>query len=133
MNDTIFIDGDCTLCNRFARILSIFDKKNEFKIYPLDSTNSQLNTVVLYRYNKFFLKYEAISECMKQLNIMFKVVFSILDKLPLKLTNTIYDYIARNRNKIMSNTCKPIPANKRINKNEIDLETIEKAYKFSKQ
>ena len=52
--------------------------KNEFKIYPLDSTNSQLNTVVLYRYNKFFLKYEAISECMKQLNIMFKVVFSIL-------------------------------------------------------
>ena len=45
MNDTIFIDGDCTLCNRFARILSIFDKKNEFKIYPLDSTNSQLNTL----------------------------------------------------------------------------------------
>ena len=70
---------------------------------------------------------------MKQLNIMFKVVFSILDKLPLKLTNTIYDYIARNRNKIMTNTCKPIPANMRINKNEIDLETIEKAYKFSKQ
>ena len=133
MNNIIFIDGDCTLCNRFTRLLSVFDRQNIFKIYPLDPIYNELNTVVLFRENKFLTKYEAISDCMKQLNSFFKFLFIILDKFPLTITNTIYDFIAKNRNKIMSDTCKPIPANKRLNENEVDLEIVEKAYKFSKQ
>tara|TARA_B100000427_G_scaffold329655_1_gene346871 strand:+ start:11860 stop:12267 length:408 start_codon:yes stop_codon:yes gene_type:complete len=133
MDHIIFIDGDCTLCNRFVDFVVKYDKRDKYKFYSLDDKHETLNTVVLYENKSFYVKYEAVSKVLKQLNLLFKLFFIISDRLPIFLTNKVYDFVANNRNKIFNQDyCIPLNSDQRVDDSQISSEIIDKAYKLSR-
>ena len=128
----IFIDSDCSLCNRFVDLVFKFDKKEEFKFFLLNNDEGELKTIVYYEENQYFTRYSAISKVLKSTNIIFKTFFWFADFFPKFLTNLIYDFVANNRNRVFGRGyCTLIPKNRKFSQNEIRIEVFTKAKKLS--
>ncbi len=119
----ILYDGFCPLCNGFIKFILRFDKKQQFYFTPLNSAtakkiinrltlNPDLDTVVLFAKQKVYIKSKAVFEITKLLGSPWNL-FSMVSILPLKFTDFIYDFIAKNRIKISGRyeSC-PIPPEK---------------------
>ena len=127
-NKIIFIDGECSLCNRFVDLVFKFDKKQEFNFYLLDGAEGELKTIVYFENNIYFSKYKAVSKVLKSTNLFLKVVFLFFDLFPKFLTNFVYDFVAKNRNTVFGRGyCTPIPHNRKITREEISSEVLTKA------
>lgn len=128
----IFIDSECSLCNRFVDLVFKFDRKQEFSFYLLNGEEGELKTIVFFEDNKFYTRYSAISKVLKSTNLFFRVMFSIADILPESVSNLVYNFVAKNRTKLFGRGyCTLIPANRKISEYEISLEKAAKAKKLS--
>lgn len=128
----IFIDSECSLCNRFVDLVFKFDKKQEFSFYLLRGEEGELKTIVFFEDNKFYTRYSAISKVLKSTNLFFKVMFSIADILPESASNLVYDFVAKNRTKLFGRGyCTLIPANRKLSENDIGVEKSAQAKKLS--
>ena len=131
-NKIIFIDSDCSLCNRFVDLVFKFDKKEDFKFFLLNNDEGELKTIVYLEENQYFTRYSAISKVLSSTNIIFKIFFWFADFFPNFLTNFIYDFVADNRNKVFgTGYCTVIPQNRKFSQNEINTEVLSKATKLS--
>jgi predicted DCC family thiol-disulfide oxidoreductase YuxK len=122
----IFFDGDCLLCNRFARIIFKLNRNKEIRFASLDGKTAEMffainflgnieNTVVYYRDGMFFYKSTAVIEIFYDVNFLLKIS-KIFYLVPQAMRDFLYDFTARNRNKIFrkNNNCKLI---NNLNKN----------------
>jgi len=124
-NKIIFIDSDCSLCNRFVDLVFKFDKKEDFKFFLLNNDEGELKTIVYLEENQYFTRYSAISKVLKSTNIFFKIFFWFADFFPKFITNLIYDFVANNRNKVFgTGYCTLIPQNRKFSQNEINTEVL---------
>ena len=131
-NKIIFIDSDCSLCNRFVDLVFKFDKKEDFKFFLLNNDEGELKTIVYLEENQYFTRYNAISKVLKSTNTSFMIFFWFADFLPKFLTNLIYDFVANNRNRVFGRGyCTLIPENRKFTKNEISSEVLTKAKELS--
>lgn len=107
----ILFDGVCNLCDASVQFIYKHDDKDIFRFVSLQSdlglkiikylgidTNS-VDSVILYEPGKaYYYKAEAALKIAKNLNGIYNLL-SLFSILPLSLTNSIYDYVAKNRYK----------------------------------
>ncbi|PZO24127.1 MAG: thiol-disulfide oxidoreductase [Flavobacteriaceae bacterium] len=107
----ILFDGVCNLCDSSIQFIIKHDKKDIFRFVALQSEigleiikhigidTSKIDSILLYEPGKaYYYKAQAALKIAKELGGIYTAIswFSIL---PNFLTNTVYDYIARNRYK----------------------------------
>ncbi len=107
----ILFDGVCNLCNTAVQFIIEHDKKDVFRFVALQSDLGQeiikhigidakvIDSIVLYQPGiAYYYKSAAALEIAKDLNGFFYWT-GILNILPERLRNSLYDYVARNRYK----------------------------------
>lgn len=107
----ILFDGVCNLCDSSIQFIIKHDKKDIFRFVALQSEigleiikhigidTSKIDSILLYEPGKaYYYKAQAALKIAKELGCIYTAIswFSIL---PNFLTNTVYDYIAKNRYK----------------------------------
>lgn len=107
----ILFDGVCNLCDSSIQFIIKHDKKDIFRFVALQSEigleiikhigidTSKIDSILLYEPDKaYYYKAQAALKIAKELGGIYTAIswFSIL---PNFLTNTVYDYIAKNRYK----------------------------------
>ncbi len=113
----VFYDGDCGFCNYWVKWIIKNDKKDQFRFSALQSNfgqqflwqrnldRNQFNTLYLWKPNSFYLvKSEAVSKIAKILGGKHALLAN-LNILPRFLSDSIYDKIAKNRDKLSSQKC----------------------------
>lgn len=105
----VLFDGVCNLCDSAVQFVIKNDKKDVFRFVSLQSDLGQeiikylgidsekINSIILYQPGfAYYHKSEAVFEIAKDLSgiLYLTTLFSIL---PTSLTDSIYDYIAKNR------------------------------------
>lgn len=106
----IFFDGVCNLCNGAVTFIIKRDKKNQFHFASLQSEFARdflsgypelppdLDSIVYVEGGKMYYKSIAAIKIALKLGGIYKMAL-IFRVLPRKLSNWLYDYIARNRYK----------------------------------
>lgn len=107
----ILFDGVCNLCDSSIQFIIKHDKKDLFRFVALQSEigmeiikhigvdTSKIDSILLYEPGKaYYYKSEAALKIAKELGGIYTAIswFGILPKF---LTNSVYDYIAKNRYK----------------------------------
>ena len=123
----IFYDGLCAMCNRFIRLLIKLDKKEKFLIASLQGKNGKIlpekfskelqgiDSVIFYN-KKVFTKSSAVINILIELGGAYKLAY-IFNIIPAFISDSIYDYIARNRFQWFGKLDKcPIPEKKNISR-----------------
>ena len=104
----ILFDGVCNLCNSSVQFIIKHDKKGYYKFAALQSEKGQellktinikadyLDSMILFKNNKYHLKSDAVLNIAKNLDGFLKIAYLFIF-LPRKLRNYFYDNIAKNR------------------------------------
>lgn len=123
----IFYDGLCAMCNRFIRILITLDKKEKLLLAPLQGKNGKIlqkkfskelkgiDSVIFYN-KKVYTKSSAVINILSELGGTYKLAY-IFNIIPSFISDSIYDYIARNRFQWFGKLDKcPMPEKKNISR-----------------
>lgn len=113
----ILFDGNCLICNGFVRWIIKKDKNKIFLFGRLESDfgkklisdnklDPNLDSVLFFNKGKVFIKSTAALNSIALLPYLSFV--KVLFIFPLFLRDWVYDFIAKNRNKIKKGQC-PIP------------------------
>jgi predicted DCC family thiol-disulfide oxidoreductase YuxK len=107
----ILFDGVCNLCESSINFIIEKDKKDIFRFVSLQSNlglniikylgidTSMVDSIILYEPGKaYYYKAEAALKIAGNIGGIYSLL-SLFSFLPLNLTNSIYDYIAKNRYK----------------------------------
>lgn len=107
----ILFDGVCNLCDSSILFIIKHDKKDIFRFVALQSEigmeitkyigvdTSKIDSILLYEPgNAYYYKAQAALKIAKELGGIYTVI-SWFGALPKFLTNSVYDYIAKNRYK----------------------------------
>ena len=107
----ILFDGVCNLCDATVQFIIKHDKRDVFRFVALQSElgqeivryigvdSSKTDSIILYEPgHAYYYKAEAAIKIAKELGGIYSLmgVFSVL---PIRFSNKVYDYIARNRYK----------------------------------
>ena len=107
----ILFDGVCNLCSSAVQFIIENDKKDIFRFVSLQSdlgqeittylgiSSADLDSIILYLPGyAYYYKSQAVFEIAKELGGIYSIstIFSIL---PSSITDSVYDYIAKNRYK----------------------------------
>jgi len=121
----VFFDSDCLFCNFWIQFILKHDNKKQIYFAPLQSkyadqtlfpiignTYKNLNTLYLYHNQKIYKKSKAVFQICTLLGDYFSVIL-IFRAIPTVINDFFYDLIAKNRHKIIKNSC-PILKDKQI-------------------
>lgn len=105
----ILFDGVCNLCNASVKFVIKRDTKDVFRFVPLQSdlgnkilnyigiNREQTDSIVLYEPGKaYFYKAEAALKIINEFGGLYYLL-NILQIFPKFISNSVYDYIAKNR------------------------------------
>ncbi|MTG97803.1 MULTISPECIES: thiol-disulfide oxidoreductase DCC family protein [Myroides] len=119
----ILFDGVCNFCDSTVQKIIAADKKDQFRFTSLDSEigkeilqyigvdRSKIDSIVLYEPGKaYYIKSKAAFQIASYLGSYYSMI-GIFSIFPQKLTDSIYDFIARNRYKWFGKKSEcPIPS-----------------------
>ncbi|WP_396193736.1 thiol-disulfide oxidoreductase DCC family protein [Flavobacterium sp.] len=107
----ILFDGVCNLCNTSVQFVIKHDPKDVFRFVPLQSelgikiikhigiNREQTDSIVLYEPGKaYYYKSEAALKIIAEFGGVYRLV-NLLSILPKFISNSFYDYVAKNRYK----------------------------------
>jgi predicted DCC family thiol-disulfide oxidoreductase YuxK len=110
-NKIILFDGVCNLCNSSVQFIIKHDKKDSFRFASLQSDLgreivnhigfdvTKTDSIVLYEPGKaYYTKAQAAFKIAQELSGIYRLL-GLFSSLPQFITNTFYDYIAKNRYK----------------------------------
>ena len=105
----ILFDGLCNLCATSVQFIIKRDKKDIFRFVSLQSdlgqellqqlsiSEQKIDSIILYESDKaYYYKSKAVFEIVKSIGGFFYCLL-IFKRLPIAVTNTMYDYVAKNR------------------------------------
>ncbi len=107
-NLIILFDGVCNLCNATVHFVIRHEKQRFFLFASLQSaygrrllrrydlTNRKVDSIVLLKRNKAYIKSDAILQIIRRFSFPWSVL-TLLRFLPLSFRDSVYDFIARNR------------------------------------
>ena len=119
--DLILFDGTCVFCSGFARFIVRADKACRFRFvtahspsgralfdaHGLDPDLIEANIVIVDE--KPYFKFRAFAAAMRAIGGPW-AVFGILAYLPYRLSDALYDFVARNRYRIAGKQACPMPS-----------------------
>ncbi len=107
----ILFDGVCNLCNSSVQFVIKHDKKDIFRFVPLQSALGlkiinhigidikNTDSIILYEPTKaYYYKAEAALKVVNEFGGVYSLL-QIFNIFPKFISNTVYDYVARNRYK----------------------------------
>lgn len=107
----ILFDGVCNLCDNVVRFIIKRDKKDSFRFVPLQSElggaivkhigvdAAKMDSILLYEPgHAYYYKAEAALQIAREIGGVYYLL-SLLSFFPKSLSNSVYDYVARNRYK----------------------------------
>jgi predicted DCC family thiol-disulfide oxidoreductase YuxK len=107
----ILFDGVCNLCNASVQFVIKHDKKDIFRFVPLQSALGMkiinhigidiknTDSIIVYEPTKaYYYKAEAALKVVDEFGGIYSLL-KILTVFPKFISNTVYDYVARNRYK----------------------------------
>ena len=113
----ILFDGDCGFCNFWVQWILKKDKKDRFLFASLQGNfgqqfliernleNKNFGTIYLWKPSGYYLqKSNAILKITETLGGIYSIL-KIFYIVPIFIRDTIYDWISRNRQKLMSASC----------------------------
>lgn len=114
-HSVLLYDGDCSFCSNSVQFIIKRDKHAHFKFSSLQSkTGEQIiatlenkilpDSLILVDQKGIHFKSRAALRVCIHLNSLWKI-FSIFLILPAFILDPIYDFIARNRHRIVKNSC----------------------------
>ncbi len=104
----VLFDGVCNLCNKAVTFIIDHDPKDQFRFAALQSPEGKkllndfsidvekIDSIILIQSGKAYIKAGAALRIAKHLSGIFPLLYGFII-LPKFLTNSIYDFIARNR------------------------------------
>jgi len=92
----VHIDGDCALCNSFARFVSRRDKQRLFEFIP----GNQTNTVRLVEGGRTYERSSAALRVLLAIGFPWSWLACIGFIVPRPLRDAMYDWVARRRRRI---------------------------------
>jgi len=107
MENIVFFDGVCGLCNRFVDVVIRMDKKKKIFFAPLqgnvakqnlDFLNEEFDTVIFLSNNKIYTKSTAAIRIAASMGGVKKIALVFL-VIPAFIRDYIYDWISKNRYK----------------------------------
>jgi predicted DCC family thiol-disulfide oxidoreductase YuxK len=116
----LFFDGECGFCQKSVRWIHEFDHKGWIEFAPLQGELAEKfglggyaekgggSLVVLREQDgEIFTKSDAVAELGKALGGVFCVLAFLFSLLPIRFRNGAYDWVARNRYRLLGNadTC----------------------------
>ncbi len=114
----VFYDGTCGFCHTFVRfVLSENKARVPFRFTPLDTRFPTIpNSIVVKDQDRLLFKSEAVFRVLASLGGVWKILSFLLSFVPLKLSNFVYDLVARIRYRIFAKpkeACPIIPSEMR--------------------
>lgn len=107
----ILFDGVCNLCDKSVQFIYKHDKKDVFRFVSLQSelgediikylgiNTNKTDSIILYEPGKaYYYKAEAAMKIAEKLEGIYSLI-SLFSFFPLSISDSIYDYIAKNRYK----------------------------------
>ena len=107
-NEVIIYDGICVLCNKYIKWVLDKDKENLFLISNLQSKFTEekfpelrkIDSVAVIKKNgEIIQKSKAVNHILKSINRLI-LLRTILNILPLSISNFLYDIVAKSRYKV---------------------------------
>ena len=107
-NEVIIYDGICVLCNKYIKWVLDKDKENLFLISNLQSKFTEekfpelrkIDSVAVIKKNgEIVQKSKAVNHILKSINRLI-LLRTILNILPLSISNFFYDIVAKSRYKV---------------------------------
>ena len=107
-NEVIIYDGFCVLCNKYIKWVLDKDKENLFLISNLQSKFTEekfpelrkIDSVAVIKKNgEIVQKSKAVNHILKSINRLI-LLRTILNILPLSISNFFYDIVAKSRYKV---------------------------------
>ena len=107
-NEIIIYDGICVLCNKYIKWVLDKDKENLFLISNLQSKFTEekfpelrkIDSVAVIKKNgEIIQKSKAVNHILKSINRLI-LLRTILNILPLSISNFFYDIVAKSRYKV---------------------------------
>mgnify|MGYP001147319659 FL=1 len=107
-NEVIIYDGICVLCNKYIKWVLDKDKENLFLISNLQSKFTEekfpelrkIDSVAVIKKNgEIIQKSKAVNHILKSINRLI-LLRTILNILPLSISNFFYDIVAKSRYKV---------------------------------
>ena len=107
-NEIIIYDGICVLCNKYIKWVLDKDKENLFLISNLQSKFTEekfpelikIDSVAVIKKNgEIVQKSKAVNHILKSINRLI-LLRTILNILPLSISNLFYDIVAKSRYKV---------------------------------
>ncbi|PRP66525.1 thiol-disulfide oxidoreductase DCC family protein [Nonlabens agnitus] len=104
----VLFDGVCNLCNKAVPFIIEHDPKDQFRFAALQSEigtsllskhqidPAKIDSIILIKDDKAYIKASAALRIAKDLSGAISLVYAFVI-LPKFITNSIYDFIARNR------------------------------------
>jgi predicted DCC family thiol-disulfide oxidoreductase YuxK len=119
-DNIVFFDGVCNLCNSSVDFFIRRDKRKKIKYVSLQSEvgkkilesfgiiQGDIHTVYFLHQGEIFKKSAAVGLILKELGRGYRILGTIIEFLPWWITDTLYDFVAKNRYKWMGkrNTCR---------------------------
>ncbi len=107
----VLFDGVCNLCDTSVQFIIKHDKKDIFRFVSIQSdlgkkiqnhigfNSSKIDSIILFVSDtEYYTKAQAVFTILKDFNGLFSVFYYFVF-LPKFVTNTLYDFVARNRYK----------------------------------
>lgn len=118
--DLILFDGTCVFCSGFARFIARTDKARRFRFVTAHSPSGRalfdahgldpdlIETNIVIVDEKPYFKFRAFAAAMRAIGGPW-AIFGILAFLPHRLSDAVYDFVARNRYRIAGKQACPMP------------------------
>ena len=110
LNNVVFFDGECLVCNRFAIFILKRNKQAKIKLAPINGITylslnlsneiKQLDSILFYKDNKIMMKVEAVAMILKNIGGIYFLFGILLNLIPRFMSNFIYELFAKYRTKI---------------------------------
>ena len=119
--DVILFDGTCVFCSGFARFIVWADSKKRFRFVTAHSATGRalfeahqldpdlIETNIVMVDGKPYMKFRAFAAAMRAIGWPWRI-FSLIAYLPRGASDTLYDFVARNRYRIAGQTACPMPS-----------------------
>ncbi|MFL2568123.1 MAG: thiol-disulfide oxidoreductase DCC family protein [Flavobacteriales bacterium] len=127
MKKIILFDSTCLMCNNFVKYLIKLDKDEVFKFTSTNGVTAKkifekstdqlekIDSVIFYN-KKVYTKSSAVINILSELGGIYKLAY-IFNIIPSFISDSIYDYIARNRFQWFGKLDKcPMPEKKNISR-----------------
>ena len=107
-NSVILFDGICNFCSDSVKFIVKRDPMGKFKFAPLQSEtatdliakfdidNENLDSIILFEDNTYYIKSTAVLKIAKQLNALWSLIYVFII-IPRPIRDYFYDIVATNR------------------------------------